>query len=340
MGSEVRPILGITMGDAAGIGPELILKIYKDGSLFSFCRPIVIGSREVMDFYRTQLKIDIETIGVTDVSNAPFRPDRIEILDLGLVCANSLQIGVVAPEAGNAAVVYTQTAGRLALDGKLDAIVSAPLNKESMRAAGYTFEGQTQILAELCNARRHGMILLLGPMRVMMLSTHLALREACDIVTAERVQSMIELSDETLKTFGIERPRIAVAALNPHGGESGLFGTEEMEGIIPAVERVREAGIDAIGPIPADVVFAQARDGEYDLVLAMYHDQANMAAKLLGFGEVVTVLAGLPIIRTSVGHGTAFDIAGKGVAKERNLYLAIEHAAAVARIQSGSFTRE
>ena len=230
-------------------------------------------------------------------------------------------------EAGQAAVVYTQEAGRLAMNGVIDAIVSAPLNKEAMRAAGYPYEGQTQILGELTGSKRYGMILIFGYLRVLMLTTHVSLRKACDAVTREKVLAMIELGDESLKRFGIPKPRIAVAGLNPHSGEGGLFGTEELEGSIPAINEARARGIDALGPVPADVVFLQARDGQFDLVLAMYHDQANMASKLLGFGEVVTLLAGLPIIRTSVGHGTAYDIAGRGVASEVNFVCAIKAAA-------------
>jgi 4-hydroxythreonine-4-phosphate dehydrogenase len=219
--------------------------------------------------------------------------------------------------------------------GEIDAIVSAPLNKESMRRAGYRFEGQTQILAELTGSERYGMILVLGNVRVMMLTTHMALREACDAVTKERVLSMLQLADDTLRSFGITKPKIAVAGLNPHAGDGGLFGTEEIDGSIPAIAQAVAQGIDAVGPVPADVVFVQAVDGDYDLVLAMYHDQANIAAKLLGFGEVVTVLAGLPIIRTSVGHGTAFDIAGKGVAREGNFRKAVEVAIDLARRKKG-----
>jgi len=229
--------------------------------------------------------------------------------------------------------VYTQKAGNMAMAGTIDAIVSAPLNKEAMRKAGYSFEGQTQILAELTGSKRFGMILLLGSIRVMMLTNHMALRAACDAVSKERVFEMITLADESLRGFGIERPKIAVAGLNPHSGEGGLFGREEIEGSIPAIEAASANGIDVTGPVPADVVFVKAREGGYDLVLAMYHDQANMAAKLLGFGEVVTLLAGLPIIRTSVGHGTAFDIAGKGIADHTNFVRAIETAAELAGIK-------
>lgn len=329
----MKPVLGITMGDAAGIGPELILKAFSSPDLFARCKPLIIGSMAVMERYRQLLGVGAPMRAITSAEDAVYQPGMLDVLDMGLVDAATLEIGKVAAEPGNAAVVYTQAAGRLALEGVIDAIVSAPLNKESMRLAGYPFEGQTQILAELTGATRFGMILLLGQIRVMMLTTHTSLRKACDAVTREKVLSMIELAHDTLRTFGIPHPSIAVAGLNPHSGEGGLFGREEVEGSIPAIEEATARGIDAVGPIPADVVFVKARQGAYDLVLAMYHDQANMAAKLLGFGEVVTVLAGLPIIRTSVGHGTAFDIAGRGIADPQNFIMAIEAAADLALLQ-------
>jgi len=331
----MKPILGITMGDAAGIGPELILKAFKDDRLFEICRPLVIGSAETMNFYADKLNINVSFNIVTDRLKAKYQVGVLDILDVGLIDASNIEIGKHSPELGKAAVIYTQQAGKMAMDGIIEAIVSAPLNKESMRMAGYEFEGQTQILGELTGSKKYGMILLLGDIRVMMLTTHMALRKACDAVTKEKVLAMIELADETLKGFGIKKPRIAVAALNPHAGESGLFGTEEIEASAPAVKEAVAKGIKAVGPVPADVVFVKARDGEYDMVLAMFHDQANMAAKLLGFGEVVTVLAGLPIIRTSVGHGTAFDIAGKGIANKLNFVKSIEAATELANLKKG-----
>lgn len=331
----MKPILGITMGDAAGIGPELILKAFQSAELYEKCRPLVIGSLAVMEHYGRLCGSRLAFRGVSHPSRAEFRPGTLDVLDLGLVDVSRLRIGVVAAEPGNAAVVYTKEAGRLALEGAIEAIVSAPLNKEAMRLAGYAYEGQTEILGELTGSKRYGMILILGSLRVMMLTTHMALRKACEAVTKEKVLAMIELADQTLRTFGIAKPRIAVAGLNPHAGEGGLFGTEELTGSRPAVEEAARRGINAIGPVPADVVFVKARDGEYDLVLAMYHDQANMAAKLLGFGEVTTVLAGLPIIRTSVGHGTAFDIAGKNIARADNFVRAVAAAAELATLKRG-----
>lgn len=331
----MKPVLGITMGDAAGIGPELILKAFQSAALYETCRPLVIGSMAVMERYRDLCKSPLRMHSVRDPSQAEYRPGTLDILDLGLVDVTKLQIGVVAAEPGNAAVVYTKEAGRLAIEGAIEAIVSAPLNKEAMRLAGYGYEGQTEILGELTGAKRYGMILILGSLRVMMLTTHMSLRKACDAVTKEKVLEMIELADQTLRGFGIREPRIGVAGLNPHAGEGGLFGTEELTGSLPAVQEAVRKGIRAIGPVPADVVFVKAKEGAYDLVLAMYHDQANMAAKLLGFGEVTTVLAGLPIIRTSVGHGTAFDIAGKNIAKENNFVRAVQAAAELAVLKRG-----
>jgi 4-phospho-D-threonate 3-dehydrogenase / 4-phospho-D-erythronate 3-dehydrogenase len=331
----MKPILGITMGDAAGIGPELILKAFRSAALYDICRPLLIGSTAVMERYRGLCGSPLRFRPVAVPAEAEFRPGTLDVIDLGLVDAQTLLIGAVAAEPGNAAVVYTKEAGRLAMEGTIDAIVSAPLNKEAMRLAGYRYEGQTEILGELTGATRYGMILILGSLRVMMLTTHMSLRRACDAVTREKVLSMIELADQTLRGFGIATPRIGVAGLNPHAGEGGLFGTEELTGSMPAVQEAVRKGIRAIGPVPADVVFVKAKEGEYDLVLAMYHDQANMAAKLLGFGEVTTVLAGLPIIRTSVGHGTAFDIAGKNIANEENFVRAVRAAAELAVLKRG-----
>ena len=332
----MKPILGITMGDAAGIGPELILKAFKNEYLFEICNPIVIGSLNVMNYYNRFFNANIVFNKIDKVSQAEYKPNVLDVLDIGILTEDMFTIGQVTAVCGEAAVIYTQQAGDLAVEGAVDAIVSAPLNKESMRAAGYQFEGQTQLLGELTNSKRYGMILLFGGVRVMMLTTHCSLREACGAVTKEKVLSMIELSHETLQGFGIEEPKIAVAGLNPHSGEGGLFGSEEVHGSIPAIESAVAKGINAIGPIPADIVFVKAKQDEYDLVLAMYHDQANMAAKLLGFGEVVTVLAGLPIIRTSVGHGTAFDIAGKNIANEKNFIKAIEAAVKIVLMKKGN----
>ena len=257
----MKPILGITMGDAAGIGPELILKAFQ-------------SARAVRDMQAARDR-QPRRHGVLPrpcwlaacLSRRVSHPSRPSSSRARWMCSTSGSStspaphrGVVAAEPGNAAVVYTKEAGRLAMEGAIEAIVSAPLNKEAMRLAGYAYEGQTEILGELTGSKRYGMILILGSLRVMMLTTHMALRKACDAVTKEKVLAMIELANQTLRTFGIAKPRIAVAGLNPHAGEGGLFGTEELTGSRPAVEEAVRRGIDAVGPVPADVVFVKARE--------------------------------------------------------------------------------
>jgi 4-hydroxythreonine-4-phosphate dehydrogenase len=325
-----KPVLGITMGDAAGIGPELILKALSQGEIYEWCNPLVIGSADVFVSYKEKFSIPLEILTVRSCQEALFEFGRIEVIEGGSLDLSKLAVGKVDAMCGRAAVVCTQLAGKLAMDGMIDAVVSAPLNKEAMRAAGYHFEGQTQILSELAGIKRCGMVLIAGDIKVMMLTTHMSLRKACDSVTKERVLKMLELAHQTLEVFGYEQHKIGVAGLNPHGGEGGLFGDEEVNAIIPAIKEAREMGINAIGPVPADVVFVKAKNGEYDIVLAMYHDQANIAVKLFGFGSVVTVLAGLPIIRTSVGHGTAFDIAWQNRADPGNFIRAIQVASELA----------
>lgn len=331
----MKPVVGITMGDAAGIGPEIILKVLSGSANSASFRPVILGSLEVLEFYRDRFSISCDFNSIDTIEAARFEDGRIDVIGFGGVGLDESSVGRISPQFGRAAVIYTQEAGKLALQGKIDAVVSAPLNKEAMRSAGFHYEGQTQILGELCGASRYGMILVLGHVRIMMLTTHVALRKACEAVTEDRVLAMLELADRTLRSFEIDEPRIAVAGLNPHAGEGGLFGSEEIQGSTPAIDKARKGGINAIGPVPADVVFLKAKEREYDMVLAMYHDQANMAAKLLGFGEVVTLLAGLPIIRTSVGHGTAFDIAGKGMADATNFARAIEVAVELALQKRG-----
>jgi 4-hydroxythreonine-4-phosphate dehydrogenase len=259
------------------------------------------------------------------------RPDEMCVIDFGGIDRSKLRPGEVNPMCGKAAVNYTLEAGKMAMDDAVHAIVSAPLNKQAMRAAGFRYEGQTQILGELTGSRRYGMLLLLGNIRMMLATTHVSLRKAIGLITKERLQPMIELAAESVgEFFGITDPRVAVSALNPHAGEGGLFGAEEIEEIIPAIQAAKANGVNALGPIPADTIFVRAKAGDYDAVVALYHDQGTAASKLLGFGRVVTLLAGIPIIRTSVGHGTAFDIAGTNKADHLNLAEAIKVAAELA----------
>ncbi len=326
---ERRPRVAITMGDAAGIGPEITVKALADPVVFEYGIPLVLGDARVLEraMEATGVRLAVRTIRTP--AEAEGKPGAIELIDYRNIDMAAHRWGEVNASFGEAAVHYTKEAGRLALEREIDAIVSAPLNKEAMHAAGYKYEGQTEILGELSGSRP-AMLLILGRMRLMLFTNHMALRAVCDYIRKDRVLDRLTLAHAALRDMGIARPRLAVAGLNPHAGESGAFGREEIDQIVPAIEAARARGIDVAGPFPADTVFLKARDGAFDLTLALYHDQGLMAVKLLGFGTVVTLLVGLPLIRTSTGHGTAFDIAGKNIADHRNLLEAIRVAGEVA----------
>lgn len=324
------PTIGITMGDAAGISPEILVKSLADPSIREFCEPIVLGDIRVIAAAAKAAGLELALRAVERPSAWRRDGNAFGVVDYGDVDPATVKIGVIEPALGAAAVRYTREAARYALSGEIDGIVSAPLNKESMRAAGFHYEGATEIFAEEAGVKRYAMVLLLGEMRLLLLTNHMSLREACDKVTKARVHEKIMLAHEALVGQGIAAPRIAVSALNPHAGEGGLFGREEIEEIEPAIAEAKAAGVNAIGPVPADTVFYKTKQGMYDLTIALYHDQGLGAVKLLGFGDVVTLLVGLPFIRTSTGHGTAFDIAGKGIAGHKNLLEAIKTAAELA----------
>lgn len=319
-----KPKVAITMGDAAGIGPEITLKALSKKSIYDIANPVVLGDRKVLEQIRCICNLSLKINYINEIDEGVYTPGTVDILDYNNIDIKKLKFGVVDSMCGKAAVEYTIDAGIKALEGKVASMVSAPLNKASMREAGYDYEGQTQILGELTGSKNYGMILVLDNLRIMMYSTHMSLRNAIEKITCEGLLNKIILANEGLKFFDLQNPTIAVSALNPHSGEGGLFGNEEINHIEPAIKKAKDLGINVLGPVPADTVFFRAKNGEYDLVLALYHDQANMAIKLLGFGEVVTLLVGIPIIRTSTGHGTAFDIAGKNLADENNMVKAIE----------------
>ncbi len=322
-----KPTIAITMGDAAGIGPEIVVKSIADPRLREWCDPVVLGDLGVLRGAAQHLRIPIQFEPIERPIVACGHDGAVAVVDYRNVDVKALRMGVVEPALGEAAVHYTREAARMALANEVDGIVSAPLNKEAMRAAGHHYEGATEIFAEMAGAKRYAMVLLLGEMRLMLLTNHMSLREACDKVTQARVYEKVMLGHEALVAQGFAAPRIAVSALNPHAGEGGLFGREEIEEIEPALARARSEGVNAIGPVPADTVFFKTKEGLYDLTIALYHDQGLGAVKLLGFGSVVTLLVGLPFVRTSTGHGTAFDIAGTGKADHVNLLEAIRVAA-------------
>ena len=327
--SPRRPRVAITMGDAAGIGPEIIVKTLAAGRVTEACVPVVLGDARVFERAMDVAGVRIPIRRLGSAAEAEGRPGTLDLLDYADVDMAAHRWGEAHASHGAAAVRYTQEAGRLALARDVDAIVSAPLNKYAMHLAGFGFEGHTEILGELTRTRP-AMMLLLGTVRMMLFTNHMALRAVCDHVRADRIVERLVLADAALRDLGIARPRIAVAGLNPHAGEEGAFGDEERREIVPGIAAARARGIDAVGPLPGDTVFVKARDGAYDLTLALYHDQGLMAAKLLGFGSLVTLLVGLPLIRTSVGHGTAYDIAGKNLADAHTLGEAIRVASEVA----------
>ena len=335
---EHRPRVAITMGDAAGIGPEITVKSLADRRASEWCIPLVLGDARVLEKAMDATGVRIPLRRIATPAEATGATGTIEVIDSAAIDMASHRWGVVVPSYGEAAVRWTKDAGQMCLSGAIDAMVSAPLNKEAMHEAGYPYEGQTEILGELTESRP-AMVMVVDKMRLMLFTNHMALRAVCDHVTKERILDRVVLAHAALRDMGIANPKIAISGLNPHAGENGVFGREEVDHIVPALEAARARGIDAQGPFPADTVFLKARDGVYDMTIALYHDQGLMAVKLVGFGRVVTLLIGLPLIRTSTGHGTAFDIAGRNVADHVNLLEAIRVAAEVARGKAGSGER-
>ena len=334
---SAKPILAITMGDPAGIGPEVALKALEHPEVWEICRPVVIGDARRLAEAAQVVHSRLPVRGVRSVSelgeqeSALDSQNRVYVLDLANV-EPGLPLGRVSRAAGRAAYEYIEQAVRLALSGEAAAVVTGPLNKEALHAAGLKFAGHTEILADLCGVKGTVMMLVAGALRVSHVSTHVSLRQAIERVTVERILHVVRLTHAAVAPLRVvpAEPRIAVAGINPHAGESGLFGSEEQEIIVPAVVQARAEGFDVRGPIPPDTVFYRAGQGEFDAVIAMYHDQGHIPVKLAGFADGVNVTLGLPIIRTSVDHGTAFDIVGTGRADERSMLAALRLAAQMA----------
>ena len=329
-GQVERPTIAITMGDPAGIGPEVVLKALADQAIRSLCRPLVVGDVRVLEAAKVFAGVNLLLHKLGSAGRGDRKLSAVEVLDLADCDPTQVVLGQISPLAGRAAVEAVERAAELALGGKVAAIVTAPLNKAAMQAAGYHYIGHTEILADLCHAPRVTTLLATGTLRVIHVTRHVPLDVVASLITKERVLETIRLTYEGMRAWGMEVPRIGVAALNPHGGESGLLGREEIEEIGPAVERAQAEGIEAQGPIPADSIFFRAIRGEFDAVVAMYHDQGHIPIKTHGFEASVTVTLGLPIVRTSVDHGTAFDIAGKGLADPASMKEAIRLAVQLA----------
>ena len=336
------PILGITMGDPAGIGPEIATKALADAAVRKAARAFVIGDARVVGAATRVARIDLPVRTIARVGDAVFSRDVIEVLDLANADPARFTVGRVSAVCGRAAYEYVERGVQLAQAGEIDAIVTGPINKEALAQAGVPHSGHTEILASLTGTKAYAMLLMGRELRVIHVTTHVALRRVPELVTRERVLRTIRLGHDAMRRFGMAAPRIAVCGLNPHAGESGLFGDEEQVAIQPAIAEARADGIDTTGPYPADTLMSRAAGGEFDLVVAMYHDQGHVPVKTLGFrydhaGKAwvglsgVNVTVGLPILRVSVDHGTAFDRAGQGTANPESMVEAIMVAAQMAR---------
>lgn len=321
------PRIGITMGDPAGIGPEVVLKAVAEEEILSKCIPIIIGDAQLLA--HTARTLDL-SCGYDIIRRGETIPDHLTgpvIFHLDNI-SGYIEPGIESGAAGKAAAGYIEAAVELCAAGSVDAIATAPINKRALFLGGYSFPGHTEFLAHLTGTEEYAMAFVAANLRIVLLSTHVPLAEAIRLVERDRIIAVARLAHRELKRWGLERPRIAIAALNPHGAEGGLFGVEEASEIVPAVEACR--GVDDLnihGPFSADTVFLRASRGEFDAVVACYHDQAMIPVKCLSFGEAVNVTLGLPFIRTSVDHGTAFDIAGKGLAEHSSMTAAITLAA-------------
>jgi 4-hydroxythreonine-4-phosphate dehydrogenase len=328
--SHDLPIIAVTMGDGAGVGAEVVVAALLDPKTIAECRPIVIGDALRLRQAAAILGLDPEIVSIAGVGDAVFDAGRINVIDLALL-PEDLPWGQLSAVAGDAAYQYIKTAAALAVAGEVQAICTAPLNKEALHAAGWIYPGHTELLASLTATEEVSMMLSTSILKVIHVTTHIGLVDAVRLINPGLVERTIRRGHEALVRAGIPEPKIGVCAINPHAGEGGLFGQgEEAEKIEPGVRAARESGIDAHGPLPADTLFFLAGRGDYDLVVAMYHDQGHGPVKVLGIEAGVNITVGMPVIRTSVDHGTAFDIAGKGIADPRSMVEALHQAAEMA----------
>jgi 4-hydroxythreonine-4-phosphate dehydrogenase len=324
------PLIAVTMGDAAGIGPEVVVPALLAPETAGRCRPVVIGDAGRLRAAAALRGLDCSVVPVDSPEEAVFEPGRINVVDLGLI-PDDLPWGRLSPVAGHAAYTYVRTAVELAMAGRVQGICTAPLNKGALHAAGHHYPGHTELLAELCGVDEVSMMLSTPKVKVIHVTTHLGLIDAIGRIGPGLVERTVRRGHRAMAQSGHPSPVIGVCGINPHAGENGLFGHgEEEEKIVPALEVLRADGIDARGPLPADTAFFLASRGDYDLVVAMYHDQGHAPVKVLGIETGVNLTVGLPVIRTSVDHGTAFDIAGTGRAEAGSMVEALRQAAEMA----------
>lgn len=318
-----RSYIGIPMGDPAGVGPEIVVKALADEKVNQVSKPVVIGDKKVIEqalgFCNLQMKIKV----ITDVSEGDYRTGVINLVDLDNVDIKELQIGKIQAMAGKAAFDYIKKSVELAMAGKINALATTPINKEALRAGNINYIGHTEILEDLTNSKDPLTMFQVHGLRVFFLSRHVSLRRACDMVTKDRMIDYIQRCMKALERLGIKDAKMAVAGLNPHSGEHGLFGDEEVREIEPAIQKAKEMGLNVLGPVPADSVFHFGLKGKYDAVLSLYHDQGHIATKMVDFERTIAITNNLPFLRTSVDHGTAFDIAGTGKVSEVSMVEAI-----------------
>lgn len=341
MGNNYKPIIAITMGDPAGIGPEIVIKSLLRDEVYDLCRPLVTGDAAVIAYTAKILGYNVKVNSIESVTEAKFKQGEIDVIDLHCVDMRTFEFSKVQAQCGNAAFVSIVKAIDLAMSKQVDATVTAPLNKEALHLGGHNFDGHTEIYAHFTDTKKYAMLLCDEFLRVIHVSTHVSLREACDRVKKDRIIEVTELISDACRQFGISSPRIGIAGLNPHASDGGLFGYEEEREIMPAVSELQKRGFNVDGPVPPDTLFAKARCGKYDGCVAMYHDQGHIPFKVVGFSwnketgkmdsaKGVNITLGLPIIRVSVDHGTAFDVAGKNVASPDAMLLSLQYATKMA----------
>ena len=332
-----KPIIGITMGDPAGIGAEIIVKALSNKEIYKKSKPIVIGSKSVIDDALKFIPSDLKLSVIKNTEEIKGEFGIIDLIDLDIIKLDEFNYGKVSAKAGQASLDYICKGIDLAMEGLVNAVVTGPIHKEAIKAAGSPYAGHTEIFATRTKTKNYAMMLADENLRVIHVSTHVSLRQACDLVKKERVLTVIHLADKALKDLEIMNPKIGVAGLNPHAGEGGLFGKEEIEEIIPAIEQAKKENIIVDGPVPPDTIFSKVIGGQYDIAVVMYHDQGHIPMKVTGFKynkstnkwstmSGVNVTVGLPIIRTSVDHGVAFGKAGEGRANEESMVEAIKMA--------------
>jgi 4-phospho-D-threonate 3-dehydrogenase / 4-phospho-D-erythronate 3-dehydrogenase len=330
MTNPFLPIVAVTMGDGAGVGPEVVVPALLDAAVLSICNPVVIGDAKRLQLAAEIVGTTAEIVAVESIADAKQAPGRINVIDLDLL-PDDLPWGKLSAVAGNAAYEYIRVAAELAVRGEVQAICTAPLNKEALHAAGHIYPGHTELLAHLTGTDEVSMMLSTPKLKVIHVTTHIGLLDAVAKIEPGLVERTVRRGHDALVRSGIANPKIGVCGINPHAGEGGLFGYgEEEQKIIPAVEALKADGIDVNGPLPADTAFFLAGRGDYDLIVAMYHDQGHGPVKVLGIEAGVNITVGLPVIRTSVDHGTAFDIAGKGIAEHGSMIEALRQAADLA----------